>query len=142
VHGLFSADVGVPAAHVGAVLPFPTAAQQQPGALGQALGPSQLAAYARRQQQQQLRAAESEAAIAMYRLLNPATRLYEPRGEVAARAQSDPERASGLVQAPSSAVPSRAVMPAVEDSRQQRPSLSRVRSALQASTGSAATPDV
>ncbi len=144
VHGLLDADVGVPAAHVGAVLPFQTAAQQQPrrpGVLSLALGPSQLAAHARQQlQQQQLRAAESEAAVAMYRLLNPATRLYEPRHEHAARAQPDPERACSLVQAPSRAVPPQAVTSAAEVARQQRPSLSRVRSALQASAGGAATP--
>ena len=145
VHGLFIAELDVTAAHASAEQPFPTAAQQetqQPGAPGQASGLSQLAAEQLRQQQHQQRAEESEAAVAMYRLLNPATRLYKPRDEHPPRVQPDPGHRNCLAQSQSRAVLSQAVPSAVEDSLQQRPSLSRVRSALQASAGSVATPDV
>ena len=136
-HGLLDAGVGVSTPRICAGVP---PSQQQLSSL-QAPGraPSQTASDARRQRE--LRAAQSEAAVAMYRLLDPATRLFEPRDHerqaAAGQAERGSWRASSLPEAPSwAALPRASAAMAAEDDLRQQRSLPMVPSSPSRTTGS------
>lgn len=114
-----NAGAGIRRAPSGAMLvprPAPQQQQQLP-LLGTSNG--RLVATARRQQE--VRAAETAAAVAAYRLLDPATRLYAQHAQQSPVVQRSPRLASAMPQQSQAALSHAAVHDlAMEDMRQHR----------------------